>query len=104
MKEYLNPNRQPKEKVEVDKEFLTEVAGFLLASSRYEDEGRLPYSSFKNASHYLATVLSDILNERIHGRECYDLYDKAVGRYENDPVVVEFYKELDELFKSCEER
>ncbi len=102
MKEYLNPNRQPKEKVEIDKEFLTEVAGFLLASSRYEDEGKLPYSSFQNTSHYLATVLSDILNERIHGMECYELYDKAVKRYENDPVVVEFHRELDDLFKSWE--
>ena len=103
MKEYLNPNRQPKEKVEVDKEFLTEVAGFLLASSRYADEGKLPYSSFQHTSHYLATVLGDILNERIRGANCYDLYDKAVERYENDPVVVEFHKELDELFKSWEE-
>lgn len=103
MKEYLNPNRQPKEKVEVDKEFLTEVAGFLLTSSRYADEGRLTYSSFQHTSHYLATVLSDILNECIHGKKCYDLYDKAVKRYENDPVVVEFHKKLDDLFKSWEE-
>ena len=103
MKEYLNPNIQPKEKVEVDKEFLTEIAGFLLASSRYEDEGRLPSISFQHTSHYLATVLSNILNKHIHGRECYDLYDKAVERYENDPVVVEFRKELDNLFKSWEE-
>lgn len=103
MKEYLNPNRQPREKVEIDKEFLTEVAGFLLASSHYEDEGRLPSSSFQHTSHYLATVLGDILNERIHGKKCYDLYDKAVERYENDPVVVEFHKELDDLFKSWED-
>ena len=102
MKDYLNPNRQSKEKVEIDKEFLAEVAGFLLASSRYEDEGKLPYSSFQNTSHYLATILSDILNERIHGMECYELYDKAVKRYENDPVVAEFHRELDDLFKSWE--
>lgn len=99
MKEYLNPNRQPKEKVEVDKEFLTEVAGFLLTSSRYADEGKLPHSSFQHTSHYLATVLSGILNERIHGKRCYDLYDRAVERYENDPVVVEFHKKLNDLFK-----
>lgn len=103
MKEYLNPNRQPKEKVEVDKEFLTEVAGFLLASSRYADEGKLPYSSFQHTSHYLAIVLGDILNERIRGVNCYDLYDKAVKRYENDPVVVEFYKELDDFLKSLDD-
>ena len=104
MKEYLNPNRQPKEKVEVDKEFLTEVAGFLKASSNMEDEGRLPYPSFQNTSHYLSSVLEDILNVSIQGRECYALYDKATERYESDPSVVKFHKELDDLFKSFEEK
>ena len=102
MKQYLNPNRKPKEKVEVDKEFLIEVAGFLKASSNMEDEGRLPYPSFQNTSHYLSSVLEDILNVNLRGRECYHLYDKATERYENDPVVVEHREELEKLYNSWE--
>lgn len=95
---YLNPNDGSTNMVLVDVEFLTEVAGFLLASSRYEDMGELPYSSFIRTSHYLATVIEEHFADiKLSGVECYNQYNLAEQRYLQDPVVVKFNEELDKL-------
>lgn len=60
--------------IEVSKLF--ELAGFLIASSHYEDMGRMPYPHFQNIAHRLGHELSEMIGEcRTVNQTSYDIFD-----------------------------
>lgn len=63
-------------KIEIEVTKLFELAGFLIASSHYEDMGKMPYPYFQNISHRLGHELSEMIGEsRTVFQTSYDIFD-----------------------------
>ena len=69
-------NRSKGKTIEVEVSKIFELAGFLIASSHYEDMDCLPYPYFQNISHRLGTELSELIGERrTVFKTSYDIFD-----------------------------
>lgn len=89
-------------KVEIDKELLLEIAGFLLASSHYYDMDKLPVKFIAVADHFgykLDELCGDNIKNALPGRE-YNLFDSLCERYLNSDECKNHAHYVEELIKS----
>ena len=92
----------PENQILIDKQLIKMISGFLIASSNFSDEGKIPYPQFQWTSHYLGHHLAEMLDAQDSKeayRNCYQLFDECYAMYENDPKTIEFAKKLEEFYR-----
>lgn len=74
-------NRSKGKTIEIEVSKLFELAGFLIASSHYEDMHCLPYPHFQNIAHRLGDELSEMIGEcRTVYQTSYDIFDSLKNK------------------------